>query len=242
MNFFGAMALDQPREYGMYNEHTSFAHFNTAMLVLFRMSTGEMWAGIQRDVMAEYPWAWIYFCSYMIIVALLLFSLLIGVVLDQFGEVLSRDKVDIPDVAYQNFFAEWSRVDPTASHFVTKQKIGAMLLKLQPPFAFPRGRFEEAQAFKESLLADAQGRVHFVDALLALVKHVMIRRALEAEYVGDLEDEAGLAAMRAEVEAQIDTARMTDEVASAISIKFPTVMTTKGCESEENVLAANVLQ
>jgi hypothetical protein len=241
MNFFGGMALDEPRDYGMYNDHTNFAHFHTAMLMLFRMSTGEMWAGIQRDVMDEYPWAWIYFCSYMIIVASLLFSLLIGVVLDQFGEVLSRDKVDIPDAAYENFFAEWARVDPTATHFITKQKMGAMLLKLQPPFDFPRGRFEEAQDFKESVLTDASGRVHFVDTLLALVKHVMIRQAVEAELNGE-EDKEVLARKYAETRNEIDTTRMTDEVAEAIMLKFPTVMKTRPYEPPENVYAANVLQ
>merc|ERR1711998_227603 len=84
MSFFGDVSFNQGY-YQLYNEHANFRFFHTGILTLFRMSTGESWNGIMHDCMEVYPWAWIFFQSYMLIGSYLMFNLVIAVLLEEFS-------------------------------------------------------------------------------------------------------------------------------------------------------------
>jgi voltage-gated sodium channel len=53
-----------------------------AMLVLLQMLTYDDWAAIMHEVMAVYPLAWIYFVSFLILNAFILFNMVIGIIVD----------------------------------------------------------------------------------------------------------------------------------------------------------------
>ena len=100
--------------YQMYNEHCNFRDFKTGFLLLFRMSTGESWNGVMHDVMITKPSSWIFFVSYMMIVAFIMFNLLIAVVLEQFATVMKQDNATVSPQNISDFAHEWSRFDPEA--------------------------------------------------------------------------------------------------------------------------------
>ena len=52
------------------------------MLVLLQMITYDDWAAIMHDVMRVYPLAWIYFVSFLILNAFILFNMVIGIIVD----------------------------------------------------------------------------------------------------------------------------------------------------------------
>jgi voltage-dependent calcium channel L type alpha-1D len=85
VSLYGEIPVDdQNYHFGLYNEHANFRNFGTGIITLFRMSTGESWNGIMHDVMSVYPTAYIFFSSYILLVAYLLFNLLVAIVLQQF--------------------------------------------------------------------------------------------------------------------------------------------------------------
>ena len=59
-----------------------WGNVGSAMLVLLQMITYDDWGAIMRDVMEVYPIAWIYFVSFLILNAFILFNMIIGIVVD----------------------------------------------------------------------------------------------------------------------------------------------------------------
>ena len=59
-----------------------WGNVGSAMLVLLQIITYDDWGAIMRDVMEVYPIAWIYFVSFLILNAFILFNMIIGIVVD----------------------------------------------------------------------------------------------------------------------------------------------------------------
>lgn len=59
-----------------------WGNIGSAMLVLLQMITYDDWAAVMRDVLEVYPWAWIYFVSFLILNAFILFNMVIGIIVD----------------------------------------------------------------------------------------------------------------------------------------------------------------
>ena len=59
-----------------------WGNVGSAMLVLLQMITYDDWAAIMGDVMEVYPLAWIYFLSFLILNAFVLFNMVIGIIVD----------------------------------------------------------------------------------------------------------------------------------------------------------------
>lgn len=57
-----------------------------ALLTMFQLVTVEGWNEIQDAALASKPWAWIYFVSFVIISAFVLFNMVIGVVINSIEE------------------------------------------------------------------------------------------------------------------------------------------------------------
>jgi voltage-gated sodium channel len=61
------------------------AHWRTigrALLTMFQLVTVEGWYEVQDAALASEPWAWVYFVSFIIISAFVLFNMVIGVVIN----------------------------------------------------------------------------------------------------------------------------------------------------------------
>lgn len=57
--------------------------FLVSMLTLFRVLTFEDWTDVMYEAMEVYPWAWIYFVSFVIIAAFVFFNLFVAVIIGE---------------------------------------------------------------------------------------------------------------------------------------------------------------
>lgn len=72
-----------------------FGSFHNSLFTLMQVVTFESWASqVARPVIAEMPWAWIYFISFIIVGALVILNLVVAVILSYLGqeEEESRDE------------------------------------------------------------------------------------------------------------------------------------------------------
>lgn len=68
-----------------------FGDLGKSFFTLFQVMTGESWSGaIARPIMQIYPYAWIYFISYMIIVSFIVLNMVIGVIVDSISEIKAQ--------------------------------------------------------------------------------------------------------------------------------------------------------
>ncbi len=72
-----------------------------AMLTLFRVATFEDWTDVMYETMAVHPWSWIYYLSFIFVVAFVFLNMMIGIVV----ETLHRE--------HEKFTAEEAVDDPS---------------------------------------------------------------------------------------------------------------------------------
>jgi len=78
-------------------------NISVSLLTLFRVLTFEDWTDVMYEAMEVYPYAWIYFVSFIIINAFVIFNLLIAVIVDEMSrlnnnklqETLDQENQDI---------------------------------------------------------------------------------------------------------------------------------------------------
>ena len=67
-----------------YEVHPAlWGDFLLSMLTLFKILTLEGWTDIMDSVMNVYPWAWLYFISFIIMASFILFNLFIAVIINK---------------------------------------------------------------------------------------------------------------------------------------------------------------
>ena len=65
-----------------------------ALLTMFQLVTVEGWYEVQDAALASEPWAWVYFVSFIIISAFVLFNMVIGVVINSMEEARAQDNTE----------------------------------------------------------------------------------------------------------------------------------------------------
>ncbi len=68
--------------------------FLVSMLTLFRVLTFEDWTDVMYEAMEVYPWAWVYFVSFVIIAAFVFFNLFVAVII---GEMQKLNEADMKE-------------------------------------------------------------------------------------------------------------------------------------------------
>ncbi len=72
-----------------------FGSLGESMYTLFQIMTLESWSmGIARPIMEVYPYAWIFFVIYILIVTFIMVNLFIGLVVDAIFTIKEHDKLD----------------------------------------------------------------------------------------------------------------------------------------------------
>ena len=71
-----------------------WASLGTALLTLFQMLTLEGWVEIQAAVLGRYPWAWIYFSSFVLVAVFVVVNLFIAVVINNLESVKREQQLD----------------------------------------------------------------------------------------------------------------------------------------------------
>ncbi len=65
-----------------------FGHVGASMYSLFQIMTLESWSmGIARPVIAEYPWAWLYFITFILLSSFTVLNLFIGIIVSTMQEL-----------------------------------------------------------------------------------------------------------------------------------------------------------
>jgi len=75
-----------------------WGNFLRSMLTLFKILTLEGWTDIMDKVMVVYPWAWMYFISFIIMASFVLFNLFIAVIINRMQkehEMEEDKKIDL---------------------------------------------------------------------------------------------------------------------------------------------------
>ncbi len=73
--------------------------FLVSMLTLFRVLTFEDWTDVMYEAMEVYPWAWIYFVSFVIIAAFVFFNLFVAVII---GEMQKLQEADMKEEIHED--------------------------------------------------------------------------------------------------------------------------------------------
>lgn len=69
-------------------EHWGSLHI--ALLSLFRTLTLEDWTDLMYTAMEAYPWAWVYFVSFVLLATFVIFNMLIGIILNSMEEARAK--------------------------------------------------------------------------------------------------------------------------------------------------------
>lgn len=63
---------------------------HVALLSLFRTLTLEDWTDLMYTAMETYPWAWLYFVSFVLLATFVIFNMLIGIILNSMEEARAK--------------------------------------------------------------------------------------------------------------------------------------------------------
>jgi voltage-gated sodium channel len=83
----------------MFDEY--FGRMDRTLFTLFQIMTLDNWAEITRDLMVEYPWAWLPIIVYVIITAFVVVNLVIAVICDAVAALHEDEKAKLHGQAVQ---------------------------------------------------------------------------------------------------------------------------------------------
>lgn len=83
-----------------------FGSLGGSMFTLFQIMTVEGWPDIARGVMAEAPYAWIFFVSYLLIATFMVLNLFIAVVVNAMQEQVAEDLIGEEEMHTQQILDE----------------------------------------------------------------------------------------------------------------------------------------
>uniref|UniRef100_A0A8C1LT40 Voltage-dependent L-type calcium channel subunit alpha n=1 Tax=Cyprinus carpio TaxID=7962 RepID=A0A8C1LT40_CYPCA len=199
MQMFGKVALVDGTE---INRNNNFQTFPQAVLLLFRVATGEQWPKIMLASMygklcdpksdygpgEEYTCgssiAVFYFLSFYMLCAFLVINLFVAVIMNNF-DYLTHDWSILGPHHLDEFKRIWAEYDPEATGRIKHLDVVTLLRRIQPPLGF--GKFCPHRSACKRLISmnmplNSDGTVTFNATLFALV-----RTALKIKTEGNFE-------------------------------------------------------
>jgi voltage-gated sodium channel len=74
-----------------------FGSIGHSLYTMFQLLTLEDWTDVANATMAEYPWAWLFFITYMVITSFAVLNLFIGIIVDSLHIVKEQDMQEEDD-------------------------------------------------------------------------------------------------------------------------------------------------
>uniref|UniRef100_A0A672LR62 Voltage-dependent L-type calcium channel subunit alpha n=1 Tax=Sinocyclocheilus grahami TaxID=75366 RepID=A0A672LR62_SINGR len=196
---FGKIALVDGTE---INRNNNFQTFPQAVLLLFRVATGEQWPKVMLasmygklcDAKSDYvpgeeytcgsSIAVFYFLSFYMLCAFLVINLFVAVIMDNF-DYLTHDWSILGPHHLDEFKKIWAEYDPEATGRIKHLDVVTLLRRIQPPLGF--GKFCPHRSACKRLISmnmplNSDGTVTFNATLFALV-----RTALKIKTEGNFE-------------------------------------------------------
>ena len=69
-----------------------FGNLEKAIFTLFQVMTLDDWNVITKKVLLLYPYSWIYFISFILIVSYILLNFLVGIIVSSLGQMIDRER------------------------------------------------------------------------------------------------------------------------------------------------------
>ena len=84
-----------------------FGNLGKSVYSLFQVMTLESWSmGIARPVIAQFPYAWVYFVTYILLSSFIVMNIVVGIVLNSIGDSFKKEDVDDVFNFFQNVDSE----------------------------------------------------------------------------------------------------------------------------------------
>ncbi|XP_037942222.1 sodium channel protein 60E-like [Teleopsis dalmanni] len=184
MSLFGHVKLQ-----GALDDMVNFQTFGRSMQLLFRLMTSAGWNDVLESLMIQPPdcdplynrqingdcghplLAITYFTSFIIISYMIVINMYIAIILENFNQAHQEEEIGIVEDDLEMFYIRWSKYDPHASQFIHFGQLSDFIASLDPPLGIPKPNSVALVSFN---LAISKGnRIHCLDILHALVKHVL---------------------------------------------------------------------
>jgi len=69
-----------------------FGDLGKALFTLFQLMTLDDWNVITKSVLTHYPYAWIYFISFILIVSYILLNFIVGIIISSLGQMIDQER------------------------------------------------------------------------------------------------------------------------------------------------------
>ena len=202
----GVNLFSRVRKGEYLNYHTNFETFTSAILLLFRMVTGENWNGVMRDTMVEYPdcdpnppvqdcgysqTAPLYYISFLLMAGFVLTNLFVAIILDNFGTTMQIEKSELRFNDLHKFIDIWADFDPAAQLTIKTLQLPKFLERLGPPLGISRrtSRIEILKRTGNYCIPEHGGAIHFIETIIPLARHVMNEKWQDSLEHSDLRDQ-----------------------------------------------------
>jgi len=193
MALFGDIQIEGNEELGQMSKDNNFINFYLAVIMLFRMSTGESWNGIMHDCFSgarcaapphkescgNTPIAVFFFLSFMLICSFVFLNMFIAVIVDKLFEANQKDEgveMTLSEADVEDFVDAWARLVPSGDDYIPTGKVPVLLTNVNPPLGF-HGEVIAGRRILRLLLRlgirDHCGRVHFAEMLWRLAAMVV---------------------------------------------------------------------
>ena len=88
-----------------------FGSLGKSVYSLFQIMTLESWSmGIARPVIAQFPHAWIYFVSYIVLSSFIVLNIVVGIVLNSIGDSFKKEPDDNKAASGEDALAELEKL------------------------------------------------------------------------------------------------------------------------------------
>eukprot|EP00753_Platysulcus_tardus_P016906 PLAT6119.1.p1 GENE.PLAT6119.1~~PLAT6119.1.p1 ORF type:complete len:2075 (-),score=991.99 PLAT6119.1:205-6429(-) len=174
------------------DRHNNFRTFDSTIMLLFRMSTGENWQQIMHDCQTVLPAAPIYFVSFVLLGAYILLNFFFGLILENFEYSfrMERSRMSYEDVRL--FQKLWFQFDAASTGTIRKKDLFPLLREVATPAKAPRPRGAAATSRKIVLRPAVQvkplTRTKFMRYLTRMLRSKVWRKMLELELVSIRDD------------------------------------------------------
>jgi len=211
MALFGDIQIYGNPDLSAMSSDVNFENFYIAMMMLFRISTGEAWNNLMHDCFygarcAEPPHdpvcgstfqAVVYFISFMVIGSFVFVNLFIAVIIEKLFESESQEDStgDMSIMAHDldSFIEAWSRIAPDGSDYIPTVFLPALLQDVNPPLGF-KGEIMRKSAVIRLVarlgIRDHDGKVNFFETLwrlAAMVVGVDMRDVASFQFLRDID-------------------------------------------------------
>ena len=191
MTFFAFVEHD-----GALDDISNFETFFNSMVLLFRLTTAAGWNDILEPLLNEENCnsthvtlpsgavkaspngtcsnsliAMFYMFTYIFITYLIIINMYIAVILENFNQAHEQEEVGITEDDFEMFYLVWERYDPHATQFIKCENLSDIVSDLDHPLGIPKPNEIALVAFDLPIVEG--DRLHCLDILMGLVKHVL---------------------------------------------------------------------